>query len=350
MPLFHLLFSWSAARCRPMAIFLAFLLFAGGCAGAPVALQELPAPEQKITIRVLDSRDRPVVGARITFTPQAGRPRTPGPFLTDQSGQLTVSWQPQSIDETKGTQIGDQLVAFVTRTKYLIQAEGFMPISGVMQGRDSTRRVVSPILQSLSRQAALRPLAETVVLRSRKDLLGGDLANRPLQDPLVARCLAFEQSLGPVVGKLGCEFAWPAFVLKGSSLSLHFAWKGVAWGGLDAAPITAKVVVSAGMPLALACGEELVPLPGVNEVSLKFLSEILPANDPYALPQKAAVVLSAPAQAYQALARGKMAPDQFLLKYPPRLQKDRMPSAVKDQTTSGPKDQASPLPKKQTPR
>jgi hypothetical protein len=233
-------------------------------------------------------------------------------------------------------------VTFVTQTKYLVEAEGFMPASGVMQGRDTSRRVASPILKSLSRQAVLRPLAETVVLRSRKDFLGGELANRPLHDPLAVRCLAFEQSLRPVAGKLGAEFAWPAFVLKGSSLNLHFAWKGAAWGGLDSAPITAKVVVGAGMPLALACGEELVPLPGIKELSLKFFSEVLPANDPYALPQKAAVILSAPAEAYQELAKGKLTPDQFLLKYPPVLQKDRAPSA--------PKDQVSPTPKKQAPR
>ena len=90
-------------------------------------------------------------------------------------------------------------------------------------------------------------------------------------------------------------------------------------GGLDPAPLKAKVAVSAGLPLAMACGGELLPLPGVKKLDLTFFSETLPPDDPHALPIRAAVIISAPVSSFRKLAKGGLSPDQFLLSHPPVL-------------------------------
>ena len=290
------------------------------CAGSPPAPpRALPDANQEIRFKVLDSRDRPLAGVKIYLTPVQGRPRTPGHLITDETGQASVTWAPQVIDETKGTHIQDQVLSFLTRADYKVEAGGYTTVNGVIQGRDTSQQVISEKLKTLSHQAALRPLAQVVVLRGRRDLLGGDLAKRSLQDPLVKRCLAFHRDLQPVALQLGADFAWPAFVLKGSHLSLHFDWKGVTWGGLDPAPLKAKVAVSAGMPLALACGEELLPLAGVKTLELDFFSETLPPKEPHAMPIRAAVIISAPVSSFRELAKGGLSPDQFMLSHPPVL-------------------------------
>ena len=274
---------------------------------------------QEIRLRVLDRRDWPLAGAKISLTPVRGRAKKPGPFVTDKYGQVTILWEPQAIDETKGTHIQDQVVTYLTQADYQVEAAGYMPAGGVISGRDSSRRVVSEKLKTLDHQADLRPLAQVVVLHGKRDLLGGDLAKRSFQDPLVKRCLAFHQNLQQVARELGADFAWPAFVLKGPILSLNFHWRGVTWGGLDPAPLKAKVALSAGLPLALACGQELLPLSGLQNLSLAFFSEKLPQNDPHALPLRAAVIISAPVSSFGKLAKGALSPDQFLLDHPPVL-------------------------------
>ena len=219
-------------RSRLLGVCLALCFCLGACASTPPARKLAPPADQKIRFRVLDSLDRPLAGAKISMTPVYGRPRAPGPFVTDLSGQATVLWVPQTIDDTKGTHIQDQVVTFLTQADYKVEAAGYMPANGVISGRDASRQVVSEKLKSLDRQADLRPLARVVVLRGKRDLLGGDLAKRPLEDSLVKRCFAFHQDMQPVALQLGADFAWPAFVLNGQHLSLHFDWKGITWEAL----------------------------------------------------------------------------------------------------------------------
>jgi hypothetical protein len=297
-------------------------LFIFACATAPPRPPDTTAPPlQKITFRVLDSRDRPVTGAKITLTPEDGRPRSGLELLTNARGQAVTDWEPKVVDRTQGTGISDRFYTYLVKLKYQVQAKGYAETEGSVQRRDSSRRVTSPELKSLDRGSQMRPLVEVVVLHGNRDLLGGELAKLPLSHPLVVRCLRFRQDMLAVLPRLGSRFAWPAFSLRQKTLDLSFQWQGLTWGGLSPAPLKAQVTVNSGLPLAIACGDSLLPLPGVEKVSLVFWGDLKESGDPHAAPDPAAVIISAPAKDFQALASGRLSPDGFLERYPPALRR-----------------------------
>ncbi len=313
---------------RPGAIRTAawvLVLLLAGAAAAETG-RDSP-PRQEVLIRVLDTRDRPVAGAQVTFTPLAGSPARPGPFRTDRQGELRLQWKPRVEDLGKEQGLSDRILRLVSRLDYQVQAPGFFPTQGRLERSGQQRTMSSPELRGLDRRDRLVPLVATVVLRRPRELLAGDLARRRLDDPLVKRLLEFHRRMRPVVLHLGVDFAWPAFSLRGKELALIMQWRGTPWAGLAQAPLKARVVASAGMPLVLACGQDLLPLPGVERLAVEVKSEVSPPGDPYALPAQAVVRISAPAGQVLALAQGRLSPDDFLMDNQPVLETGSFPPA-----------------------
>lgn len=302
---------------------LMLLAFLAGCAApatqGPAA--KTPRRIQQIAFRVMDGRDAPVVGAVVDIKAMAGRPVKPGPWRTDDVGEVHLKWRPSVKDETLGLATSDRVFLLQTDLRYLISAPGHIPVGGEIKRRDREQTVASPELERLNRRARLAPVLETVVLRKRSELLGRRLARLGPEHPLVKRCLIFHRENQAVVRRLGAEMAWPAFKLDGQTLTLLMDWRGASWEGMAAAPLLAQVSLSAGVPLAVACGEELLPAPGVDRLRLVFFSKTTPEKDPHAIPTITQVVLAGPAADFVALAKGKMPPDQFLAKNPPKLVK-----------------------------
>ncbi len=301
---------------------LVLLLAAAAAVGARDTL-----PRQEILIRVLDTRDRPVPGARVSFTPLAGSPARPGPFHTDRRGELRLQWKPRVEDLGRQGGYSDRIRRLLSRLDYQVQAPGFFPAQGRLERSGQERTMSSPELRGLDRRDRLSPLVATVVLHRPRELLAGELTRRRLQDPLVQRLLEFHRRLRPVVLHLGVDFAWPAFSLRGRELAVIMQWRGTPWAGLAQAPLKARVVASAALPLVLACGQELLPLAGVERLAVEVASEITPPGDPYALPARALVRISAPADQVLALARGRISPDHFLLNNQPVLETGAFPPA-----------------------
>jgi hypothetical protein len=310
---------------------LAWVLAAALLAAAGPGCRQEPAPprppraelyQQEMSFRVLDSRDRPVAGARVALTPRQGRPLGRTPLATGPQGRARVDWRPalQRLGDSR-----DQLFDLVTRADYRVEAPGFFPAVGRVEGRGRGRRFSEAELKAMNVTPQLRPLVETVVLRRMSEALGGELAGRPAQDPLVRRVMAFHQSLSPVLPHLGVGFGWPAFVLRGDGLAVRLQWRGGAWSGLSRAPLVGQVTAGALMPLARAVGEELAPAPGVERITLVVLGELPPPDDPHALPGKAVVSLEAPQEAYQALAAGRLSPDAFLARHRPEMELTQAP-------------------------
>lgn len=280
-------------------------------------------PVQEITWRVLDSRDRPVAGAEVRLTPRAGRPQGRGPWRTDARGELRLVWLPQVVDQAQGRGIRDKLVELVTRLDYRVEKQGYFPALGGVEDITRQRRMASSELADLGLERPPRPLVETVVLRRRGEALGGELAGRGEDDPVVRRLLAFYQEITPVARHLGVVWAWPGFVLRRGELHLRFRWRGAPWVGLALAPLQTRVALSAGVPLLLAAGQDLLPLAGLGRLGVEVVCEVSPADDPHALPQQVAVVVAAPVEAVERLARGEVSADRFLERHPPRLRARR---------------------------
>lgn len=318
-----------AARRLPFlpACLLACLLLAA-CSGPAPAPGPGPGEargpgqqtvSQKVVIRVLDAKDRPIPGAEVVITPRAGRPQDPGPHRTDARGELRLEWLPQERDELQKLHSRDQVLTYESKLTFAVKAEGFLDGLGALEGSGRYRSLDSPELTSLGNKLSLGQLSDTLVLRRPRDLLGPGLDKRPDHDPVVARCLAFFHKYRLVAPRLGAEFAWPSFSLKGSELTLAFSWRGITWGGLKAAPLAARVAITSGAPLAVAAGKDLLPLEGIKGLVIEFHHALPPGGDLRAAPQPAKVVLAAPAGDVINLARGATSTDNFLLAHPPAL-------------------------------
>ncbi len=306
------------ARALPALGALLFLCLAG-CAGPQTAPGPPPQRGQQLELRVLDSHDNPLAGARVTFKPLAGAPARPGPYRTDSQGVLSLTWRPQVIDETKGTQIRDRVYTYRSETGFEVSKPGYFPARGEIKAQDVGRRLVDPELKSMDRVAPLRPLKRVVVLREFQAVFGGELAKAGKGDPLAAKLLGFYEQIAPVARHLGAEFAWPAFVKEGGRLTLRFSWLGATWSGLALAPLQAQVAAGTGLPLAAAVGDVLLPAPGVQTVRLAVESQRSDPEDPHAAPQQVELVIEGPAQDFRELAAGKLSGDAFLERHPSQL-------------------------------
>jgi hypothetical protein len=112
--------------------------------------------------------------------------------------------------------------------------------------------------------------------------------------------------------------------------------------------------MASGLPIALACGGDLLPLKGIKDLSLIFQIKVTPPDDPWALPKTIKVVLKAPAKDYQALARGTLSADDFLNRHPPRqigkipkMPKKKQPLAPAKNPSPGDRDGVALQPKKE---
>lgn len=303
------------------ALGLGLLLALSGCAGAPPPEKTGPPPVQPLTLRVLDGQDRPLAGAEAVVVAQAGRPRDPGPYRSDAQGLIPLPWLPQVVDENTGKKSEDRLLAYVTRLDYRIEAPGYLTALGSLELEGKSRQLADKKLQSMSSELVLAKRTQTVVLHRREEILGRGLAERPAGDPLVARCLAYFAKNRDLAGELGVSFAWPSFALQGRRLAVRLDWTGQTWAVLgNKAPLAAQVSLNSGLPLALTLGEDLLPAPGVERVSLDIVSLVPPQGaDPHAAPVHTRVSLEAPAAEFVALAQGGLTPDAFLRRHPPQV-------------------------------
>ncbi|MEW5913313.1 MAG: hypothetical protein AB1814_12205 [Thermodesulfobacteriota bacterium] len=306
---------------RLLGLGLALLLAA--CASrAPQAPPPPPpkVPDQPLSFRVLDARDRPVTDARLTVEPLAGRPAARGPYKADDEGVIHLKWHPLVKDEM-GPQVSDRVYLVRSSLNWRVEAPGCFPALGTIDLRDKARQVASPELKALNRSAKISPYGTVVVLRRLRDAWGGGLAQRPDSDPVKRACLAFAQSHGPVANRLGAAWAWPAFSLEGRTLTLSLDWLGAPWRGAEEAPLTARVGLMAGLPLFVAAGQELLPLPGVDALRLVFNNKLYPGGDEHAAAQQAQISLTAPAASVQALSQGRMNAGALLAAHPPVMRK-----------------------------
>jgi hypothetical protein len=315
-----------ARSCRPPLAWLLLALIWGlaSCASPALELPQPPPPMvQAIVFRVLDQNDRPLAGALLTVTPRQGHPQYPGPYQSDGQGLISLPWFTNNVDQRAGQRTQDQVWALVSQFDYQIEAPGFLPVPGRMEAQGHYRQLARPELKGIDIPAILTKRVQTVVLHRLTDLLGPGLNQRPADDPLAKRCLEFYEKNRRVAISLGAEFSWPSFIVQGDLLRVRLDWKGAAWSVLGKVPLAGQVSLSTSLPMALLLGEELLPAPGVGRVALEILSDISPKDDdPHAAPVRARVALGAPAQAWLDLAAGRLEPDAFLLKYPPRLEQE----------------------------
>lgn len=307
---------------------LAFLLAACGAPPPAPVKPETQKFTQPLLLRVLDSRDRPVSNAQVDLTAKKGSPMGALRVETDKHGEAAISWRPQVVDLTAGSRSRDEVFDLVSQLEFTISKTGFFPARGRMETVARGRRLYDPDLKPLDREPVLSQKTETVVLRRPEEVFGGQLKGKPLNDPLVERLMKFHESMALVAPHLGVDFAWPAFVSDGKKLFMHFNWQGASWAGLSRAPLLGQVTAGSLLPLARAVGEELSGLPGVNHVALQVLSKTTPEGDPHALPSKTRITLTAPLDAYLAMAANKISSDEFLLKFPPSLSVEKPPRST----------------------
>ncbi len=310
-----------------VALALFISLAAGpGCAGkkADKAAEDLSAVflaahKQAITFRVLNGRDRPVAGARITVAPLAGEPAGPGPYITNRKGEVTLEFIPQGKKEMPGMR--DTFISFTTKLDYKVQAKGHFGGRGRIESKAQARVMASEELKALNQKAEMQPWVEVVVIRAERELWAGQFSGMPPDHKLKIRLKEYYDQINPVAAHLGCKFAWPAFKLDKAVLSLYFDWTGATWAGLAPAPLKAKVTLNSGMPLAMAVAEDLLPLKGVEKVNLVFLSEYKPPDDPHAAPDEVSISITGSADDLIKLAAGDLTVDDFLDRYPAKLSK-----------------------------
>lgn len=298
---------------------LAAVLLAVGAALALAA--PAPAAEQEFFFRVLDSHDRPITTAQLIPEPLAGKPENAPPFKANAAGVIRLSWVPSATQE--GPPGGDRITRWRSAFRWRISAPGYLPAVGSVDLQDKSRQMADPRLANLNRQAKLAPRGETVVLRKAAELFGWPVPDPPEKDPLARACLAFRAKNARVARRLGARFAWPAFGKEGSRLNIYFDWTGAPWGSSAPAPLAARVAALTGLPLLIAAGQDLPPLPQVKSLRLVFHSSIAPAGDEYAMAIPARVIITAPLEQVRRLARGQMGAGAFLADNPPRLERDR---------------------------
>lgn len=321
---------------RKPAILLAAAFILAAC-GAPPPAPVAPQTQkftQPLLLRVLDSMDRPVGKAKVVFKATKGAPIGASEMETDKYGEAPIAWNPQVVDYTAGSKSRDEVFDLLSQLEFTISKKGFFPEKGSIKAEARGRRIYDPKLKTLGHEPVLRLKSETVVLHRLSEVFGGSLKGKPLSEPLVRRLMKFHQGMALVVPHLGVDFAWPAFVLNDQKLLMHFTWRGASWATLGHAPLLAQVTASSLLPLARAVGEELSELPGVNQVALQVISETAPPDDPYALPSKTRITLSAPLEIYRAMAVNRISPDELLQKYPPSLAVEKPPRSAPAQPTA----------------
>jgi hypothetical protein len=328
------------------AVLFMLALILTACGAPPPAPVKPEAQNfiQPLALRVLDSMDRPVELAKINLTAKSGQPKGPADYETNEFGEVKISWRPKVVNHTAGSRSRDEVFNLVSDIEYAISKKGFFPARGLIKAEARGRRLYDPDLKSLSREPVLSLKSETVVLRRLGEVYGGSLAGKPSNHPLVKRLGAFYNDMVLVAPHLGVKFAWPAFVLENEKLVIQFAWQGASWAGLGHAPLLAQVTAGSLLPFARAVGEELTQLPGVANVALQVLSETTPPDDPHALPAKTRITLTAPLEAYNALAANQISPDVFLQKYPPSLTVEKPPRSA----NPAPPSPAQPSPVKES--
>lgn len=315
-------------RKTAVLLTLAFILTACGAPPPAPIKPETQKFTQPLTLRVLDSMDRPVTLAKVMLTAKSGQPQGPATYETNKFGEFKFSWRPQVVNHTAGSRSRDEMFDLVSKIEYAISKKGFFPSKGLIEAEARGRRLYDPNLKSLGREPVLSLKSETVVLRRLGEVYGGSLRGKPLNHPLVKQLGTFYNDMVLVAPHLGVEFAWPAFMLEQNQLTMQFAWKGASWAGLERAPLLGQVTAGSLLPFARAVGEELTQLPGVDRVALQVLSETTPPDDPHALPAKTRITLTAPLKAYKALSANQISPDVFLQKYPPSLTTEKPPRSA----------------------
>jgi hypothetical protein len=307
-------------------IFCGLLLAAALCAGcaatpkrAPLIEDREKSPEllQTVTLRALDARDRPLKGVRLVIEPISGSPVGQGPFVTNEKGEITFKWRARAKDRTKGTMVLDRDYIYETIFRFRTNYTDFAQYTDKVVYRDVRRRVVTPELTMLNRDASLPPISRVMVLHRLQDILGRGMD--PDQSGLTTACLNFFKNIQLSCPFLGVRFAWPSFSLAEKKLTVRFHFKHPTWGVLETAPFLAQTTINSALPLAIACGDDLLPLPEITHLTLAIEGEISPPDDPYAAPKRVENRITAPQEAFKALAVGTITPDDFLEKYPPVL-------------------------------
>ncbi len=293
------------------------LLLTGVSAPADDLMEE-PGLIQPVVIQVLNAEDMPVENALITITPLNGGPLKAGPYYTDMEGELRLKWVPEVHDSRASTHSEDEILDTITKLRFVVSAPGYLPTEGLLADRRRSRQVRAEHLSALTRRARIEPLGEVVQLVSESKLLGEGLDNLPKNSLLRLRLLEFYKTYNRPVQLLGCVFDLPAFELVDGSFNLRLKWKASPWVTLEFAPPGGRMLIAAGLPMAVALGDSMEPPKGASQMAVIISNQIPPKNDPYAIPAKMLMVVQAPVKAFRALAKGGMGSTAFLNAYPPK--------------------------------
>ncbi|MCF8042671.1 MAG: hypothetical protein K9K65_17205 [Desulfarculaceae bacterium] len=282
------------------------------------AMPAWAAPKQDFFFRVMDSRDRLVPGARMEVRPLAGHPKGGPVFAADKTGVIRLEWLPLGKEALPGSH--DQVTRWASAFHWRIFAPGFLSAVGAINQETTSRTMADPLLAKMNQTANTAPHGETVLLRRPGEMFAWSEKEHPLEGPLSAACKDLHLKDARVARRLGASFAWPAFALSGDTLEIRFDWVGAPWGNQAKAPLTGKVALLTGLPLMIAAGQDLPPLPQVKNLRLVFNSSIAPPDDDYAMPVPAKVIMQAPVEAVRRLGAGELGAREFMGQFPPRLE------------------------------
>lgn len=303
-----------------LALILAPLL--AGCGGSSSSDAPPPPPIvlQKMTVRVLDTEDQPIVGARMNIFPLHGQPTRPQPFFSDQAGDIQLTWMAEVRTAKASEHSRDKVYYMRSAFDFVVHAATYLPHYGGIDLKDSSRVVSSLALKTPNDPSAvLQPHSRVEILHHPEQLFAGDLAEMSPRDPVVAVCLAFYADNRAVFDILGAKFDWPTYLRTGDTMRMRFVWKGAIWGGLGPAPLSAQVAMATGVPILLAIGEDVLPITGIEKIALEFVVKVAPKDDPHGAPERTIIRIVAPSQQVIALAMGKVTPGQFLAKHHPKV-------------------------------
>ncbi|MCB2187117.1 MAG: hypothetical protein KQJ78_11910 [Deltaproteobacteria bacterium] len=341
----------SGAPLRKAVLRVFFLAVAGvaaACASAPPveAPQPLPAmrAEQNLTFRVLSSTDRPLSGAKITLLPRQGQPTRAGVQITNQAGEVKLVWQPEVTEESVGTGARDRVKLYRTALAYQVDFPGYLPAFGSLSSQDRSHLLFSKELASLARNAYLPELVEVAVLHKPAELFSGELAGVKGSAEIRDKCFKFFEKYRQVAPFLGVEFSYPAFGRRGKELTLRLRWVKAAWGGLAYGPLYARMVVGAALPVAVAAGKDLLPLPGIDRLTLAFLGEQPNPADTMAAPENLKVRLSATAAQMIAYGAGRTDAEKFFAQSKLTVAPMPSPAAPKTEAAAAPAAAKPPKP------
>jgi hypothetical protein len=281
----------------------------------PSALK-FPQPRQKITLRLLDQRDNPLGGAQVMLTPLAGRAQGSGPYRTNHKGEVTFIWLPQAKEAFGGKKLRDRNITYHTKLRYKVEQPGFLPAGGELERKDHARIMASAELKALNQTAKIRPMVRVVVIPRQTRIWGRGLRKLPDSHPVKARLSLYHHQLARLAPYLGARLAVPAFEMHKGRLEINFDWHDSAWAGLEVTPIWAQVVICSGLPLAIACSEDLLPMPQVMQMQLIFNCQAPDPKDQGAEPNRLRVTIGASAGDLLSLAGGKITPEDFMLLNP----------------------------------